>query len=93
MRKVGLSRKIISATPRQIESLIRISEARAKMRLSQSVTKEDVLFAFDLIRSAMNQSAIDPASGLIDMNLLSTGYSSVSKERVKGISTILDKLI
>ena len=33
LRQMG-QRKVISATPRQIESLIRLSESRAKMRLS-----------------------------------------------------------
>lgn len=36
------SAKTISATPRQLESLIRLSQARAKMRLSAVVTAEDV---------------------------------------------------
>jgi len=35
MRKLGNNKKIITATTRQLESLIRISEAFAKMRLSQ----------------------------------------------------------
>ena len=42
MRKLGSSKKIITATPRQIESMIRLAEARAKMRLSNDVTREDV---------------------------------------------------
>ena len=33
MRNLGSSRKVVTATPRQIESIIRLSEARAKMRL------------------------------------------------------------
>jgi len=34
MRQIGNHKKMITATPRQLESLIRISEAFAKMRLS-----------------------------------------------------------
>jgi len=37
MRSQGNSAKTITATPRQLESLIRISEALAKMRLSNKV--------------------------------------------------------
>lgn len=35
LRAIGINRKTITATPRQLESLIRLSEAFAKMRLSQ----------------------------------------------------------
>jgi DNA replicative helicase MCM subunit Mcm2 (Cdc46/Mcm family) len=42
--------QIVSATPRQLESLIRISEALAKMRLSQFVTVPDVNEAVRLMR-------------------------------------------
>lgn len=42
MRKVGSGRGQISAYPRQLESLIRISEAHAKIRFSQTVEVEDV---------------------------------------------------
>ena len=37
MRSMGVNKKTITATPRQLESLIRISEALAKMRLSNEV--------------------------------------------------------
>lgn len=42
MRKVGSGRGQISAYPRQLESLIRLSEAHAKVRFSNVVTVEDV---------------------------------------------------
>lgn len=42
MRRIGKGRGQISAYPRQLESLIRLSEARAKVRLAKSVTSEDV---------------------------------------------------
>lgn len=38
MRQLGNNKKIITATPRQLESLIRLSEAFAKMKLSNEVT-------------------------------------------------------
>jgi DNA replication licensing factor MCM4 len=43
--------------------MIRLAEARAKMRLSHLVTKEDVFEAVDLIRVATQAAAIDPSTG------------------------------
>ena len=42
MRKVGSGRGQVSAYPRQLESLIRLAEAHAKMRLSDRVDVSDV---------------------------------------------------
>lgn len=53
MRSAGDSRKTITATPRQLESLIRIAEANAKMRLSQEVEQKDIDEAVRLIQTAM----------------------------------------
>lgn len=46
MRKIGSGRGQISAYPRQLESLIRLSEAHAKVRFSQTVEIDDVEEAY-----------------------------------------------
>lgn len=46
MRRLGSGRGHISAYPRQLESLIRLSEAHAKMRLSDTVEVRDVEEAY-----------------------------------------------
>ena len=43
---------VVTATPRQLESMIRLSEALAKMRLANTVTVEDVKEAARLINVA-----------------------------------------
>jgi DNA replication licensing factor MCM4 len=79
MRKVGNSKKMITATPRQLESLIRISEAFAKMRLSIEVNENDVERAVQLVRVAMQQAATDPETGLIDMDAILIGKTAKSR--------------
>jgi len=81
MRKIGSSRNTITATPRQLESIIRLSEAHARMRLSQIVQTEDVEEAVRLINVAIQQAAIDPITGLIDMGVITAGITSNSRQK------------
>ncbi|ACO66807.1 predicted protein [Micromonas commoda] len=78
MRRVGSAggRKTITATPRQLESLIRISESLARMRLSNEVEKKDAEESLRLMRVAMQQAAMDPKTGQIDMDKILTGHSA-----------------
>ncbi|EMR08307.1 hypothetical protein PNEG_03150 [Pneumocystis murina B123] len=86
MRKLGedvkASERRITATTRQLESMIRLSEAHAKMRLSNEVILEDVQEATRLMRSAIKDYATD-SSGKIDMDLIYTGEGIVQR-RAKG---------
>ncbi|KAL1656260.1 MCM DNA helicase complex subunit [Didymella pomorum] len=71
----------ITATTRQLESMIRLAEAHAKMRLSEEVTADDVNEAVRLIKSALKQAATDARTGLIDMSLLTEGTSTGDRRR------------
>lgn len=85
MRSLGnsiqASDRRITATTRQLESMIRLSEAHAKMRLSATVEASDVDEAVRLIKSAIKASATDARTGLIDMGLLSEGGSASDRRR------------
>lgn len=93
MRKIGTGRNIITATPRQLESLIRLSEALAKMRYSSYVEKRDVQEAMRLIRVATQQAATDPTTGLIDMDMISTGITTISRSKIHQICDYIKDLI
>jgi hypothetical protein len=66
MRKAGIDsrtqEKRITATTRQLESMIRLSEAHARMRWSEEVELEDVEEANRLIKSALRESAVSLSS-------------------------------
>eukprot|EP00668_Euglena_longa_P018469 GGOE01023047.1.p1 GENE.GGOE01023047.1~~GGOE01023047.1.p1 ORF type:complete len:848 (-),score=300.82 GGOE01023047.1:364-2577(-) len=66
----------VSATTRQLESLIRLSEALAKMRLSSVVERVDVQEAYRLMTDSLRQSAINPLTGRMDMGQLFGGVDS-----------------
>lgn len=93
MRQVGSGRGQITAFPRQLESLIRLAEAHAKMRFSHTVDLIDVEEATRLHREALKQSATDPLSGKIDVSILTTGQSENTRKRRHLVKTTLQGLI
>jgi len=92
MRSMGNSRKTITATPRQLDSMIRIAEALAKMKLRTEVTEGDLEESIRLIKVAMQQSATDPNTGEIDMGMINTGTSASSTERVTVICDFIKRV-
>uniref|UniRef100_A0A5F9D030 DNA replication licensing factor MCM4 n=1 Tax=Oryctolagus cuniculus TaxID=9986 RepID=A0A5F9D030_RABIT len=93
MRKIGSSRGMVSAYPRQLESLIRLAEAHAKVRFSNKVEAIDVEEAKRLHREALKQSATDPRTGIVDISILTTGMSATSRKRKEELAEALKKLI
>lgn len=96
MRKLGqdvrAAEKRITATTRQLESMVRLSEAHAKMRLSATVTRGDVKEAVRLIKSALKTAATD-AQGRIDMSLLTEGTSAAERKRRADMKDAVVKLL
>lgn len=97
MRKLGddirSNDRRITATTRQLESMIRLSEAHARMRLSPEVTADDVEEAVRLIRSAIKQSATDSRTGLIDMGLLTEGTSASERRRREDLKRAIISMV
>jgi DNA replication licensing factor MCM4 len=97
MRKVGedprSSERRITATTRQLESMIRLSEAHARMRFSDSVDLEDVKEAGRLIREAIRESATDPITGQIDLDLINTGAGQQQRRVAGDLKRAITQLI
>lgn len=87
------SREVITATPRILESLIRISESLAKMELRESVLASDVNEAVRLLKAATYAAAVDPETGLIDWEQLIVGVSAGKRKRMKEVEALLQELL
>ena len=85
--------KRITATTRQLESMIRLSEAHARMRLSKYVELLDVVEANRLIIEAVKGSATDPVTGLVDISLLNTGFSANSRRQNQDLINEISSLV
>jgi replicative DNA helicase Mcm len=63
----------VAITARQLESLIRMAEARARTHLREEVTVEDSEAVINLMQSSLMQVGIDVTTGEIDIDILYTG--------------------
>lgn len=83
MRQLGQmgQTKVVTATPRQLESMIRLAEALARMRFSDLVELEDVEEADRLMQVATQKAATDPKTGKIDMDSINTGVSTADRQK------------
>jgi replicative DNA helicase Mcm len=63
----------ISITARQLESLVRLAEARARAHLRDEVSVEDSEAVIALMQRSLEQVGIDVTTGEIDIDILYTG--------------------
>ncbi len=85
------SKDVVQITARQLEGIIRLSCASAKMRLKNVVEKEDVDRAIRLIEYSLNLVARDKETGKIDVDRVTQGPRE-KRDKVKSLSEILEYL-
>ena len=93
MRSQSAGKNTITATPRQLESIIRLSEAMARVRFSDTIIKEDIEEALRLIKVATQQAATDPMTGVIDMDLIQTGVSANTRQNLTKLVDIIQSIM
>ncbi|MEM2956293.1 MAG: minichromosome maintenance protein MCM [Candidatus Pacearchaeota archaeon] len=74
--------KPIPITARQLEAMIRLSEAVARARLSKKVTREDARRAIDLLKFCLMQVGFDEESKQIDIDKISTGVTASQRSKI-----------
>ncbi|MCX6695302.1 MAG: minichromosome maintenance protein MCM [Candidatus Altiarchaeota archaeon] len=82
-----------ASTPRQLEALVRLSEASAKMRLSNTVSVVDVERAVKLTEFVLMEIAYDKTTGQLDIDRVITSYPSSTRARIRVIEDILRNLV
>ncbi len=69
MRNVE-SEEMITVTPRQLEGIIRLSTARARLLMKDIVEEEDAERAIFLIQSMLQDAGVDVNTGKVDLGVL-----------------------
>ena len=78
----------VSITTRQFEGLIRLSEASARVRLSEQVEERDAKLACDIHDVYMHRVARNE-DGNIDIDLVQTGISHSQQAKMRIIYSII----
>ena len=84
--------KAIPISPRQLEALVRLSEASARVRLSDKVTREDSKRAIELIEYCLMQVGFDRETGKIDIDRIATGVTASQRSHISTIKEIINEL-
>jgi replicative DNA helicase Mcm len=84
--------KAIPISARQLQGLVRLSEASARVRLSKKATKKDALRAIDLLKNCMKAVGTDPETGKFDIDRISSGISASQRSRIHIVKNVIDKL-
>ena len=71
----------ITITPRQLEGIIRLSMARARTRLNQTVEEEDIHRAIEIFENRLKEIGVDPASGKVDFGILEGHPKSIIEKQ------------
>ncbi len=92
LRKIGKQQGAVPITARQIEGLIRLSEASAKMRLSNIVEEVDAENAIKLMDYVLNKILVDRETGRFDVDIIATGQPKSKIQKYDVINNIIKKL-
>ena len=82
----------IAITARQLESLVRIAEARARVALRKEVTVEDAEAAIKIMQRSLEDVGIDSSSYKIDIDLIMTGKPKSARDKINAILTVVADL-
>jgi len=84
--------KSVPITARQLEAIVRLAEAYAKIKLDRRVTGEYAELAIDMLMYCLEKIGIDPKTGQLDIDKITTGITASTRNQYKIIQQIIDKL-
>ena len=76
----------VPITARQLEAIIRLSEASAKIKLKEYVEKEDAEKAVRLQMACLKEVGVDPETGEIDADIVSGGTPKSDRDKIQRVT-------
>jgi len=79
----------VAITARQLESLVRVAEARARVALRKEVLAEDAEAAITIMKRSLEEVGIDLSSYKVDIDLIMTGKPKSVRDKLHVILSVL----
>jgi replicative DNA helicase Mcm len=92
LRNLASGNKPVPVTARQLEALVRLSEASARMRLSDTVDTEDTDRVLRIVDACLRQVAYDAESGSFDIDKLVTGVPKSRRDIIRSVKETIRNL-
>jgi replicative DNA helicase Mcm len=93
MRSKGTSEDApVPITARKLEALVRLGEASARVRLSDTVEPEDAERVIGIVRSSLRDVGMDPETGEFDADIIETEMSKSQRDRVKNLKALIQEI-
>jgi replicative DNA helicase Mcm len=95
MRNASLERgeaAAVAITARQLESLVRLGEARARAHLRNEVTIEDAESVINLMQRSLEQVGIDVLTGQIDIDIIYSGKPRSLQNQLQKVLEIIGEM-
>ena len=81
----------VAITARQLESLVRTAEARARVALRKKISAEDAEAAVAIMKRSLEEVGIDVSSSKFDIDLIMTGKPKSLRDKLQTVlSTIME---
>ena len=84
--------KSIPISPRQLEALLRLSEASAKIRLSDKVSRKDAKRAIELVHYCLTQIGLDPETGEFDIDRISSSVTASERSNIVLVRELINEI-
>jgi len=84
--------KAIPISARQLEAIVRLAEASARIRLAEEVSVKDTRRAIGLVKHCLSEVGMDPETGQIDIDRLNTGITASTRGKILQVRDIIFEL-
>ena len=85
LRGIAAPNKPVPVTARQLEALVRLAEASARIRLTNTICLDDAKRVIHIVDTCLRQIAYDAKTGNFDIDKVATGISKEKRDIVRVI--------